>query len=236
MLAGGLLFLTIANADLGACALVETPVIALDERTIRLNDIVALDCLSAPDRERLGALSIARLPHGRERMTLHADALDNLVARRAPMLGHIETDPARRFTFQAPAQRGAASSCFAAAADIAEGAALASRDLVESPCAPATASALAFDTRTGLTHATREIDAGEIVGRVGGFREPAIVKGQTLNIETRVGPVRIERRVTALQTAAEGEPFFVKGANGEVLVAPATAPATDSATDTEAHP
>ena len=81
------------------------------------------------------------------------------------------------------------------------------------------AKALAYDARTATVSTTRPLAVGEAVRPVPAASLATVRPGQALTLEARVGPVRVQRQVTAVRAAAMGRPVLVRADNGAVFVA-----------------
>lgn len=77
--------------------------------------------------------------------------------------------------------------------------------------------AVHYDRAHAVARATRDLSVGEIVRSFPGYSEPHVVLGDDLLLVVTQGPVRVERHVTALQTARPGQSLFVKSQDGEVF-------------------
>lgn len=79
---------------------------------------------------------------------------------------------------------------------------------------------LRFDARRGVAVARTDLREGERLGRVYLPARPAVLPGDSITLEARIGHVTIQRTVTALQPAMSRQRFFVRDAQGKVLQAP----------------
>jgi hypothetical protein len=84
----------------------------------------------------------------------------------------------------------------------------------------ATAGVLHYDRRVGLVRAVRDIQRDEVVAAVPGFELASVRPGQKIYISTRVGSVRVQREVEAVQAASDGRRLFVRAADGAVFAVP----------------
>lgn len=92
-------------------------------------------------------------------------------------------------------------------------------DMVESaPCRDQAPARLAFERSTALAVAADDLDAGAYLGRSVVRFAAGIHKGAALTLISSVGPVRIERRVIAMQPSRGGK-VFVRDEDGQVYSA-----------------
>jgi hypothetical protein len=118
-----------------------------------------------------------------------------------------------------------AGICAEAGRDLAAGTALSSSNVVAVPCRDERAAALRYDRRARILVTRQALPAGAYLGHVGALSDLQTATGATLVLRSTVGPVTIEREVTALQPGRAGKRVFVRDANGRVFAAP-LAPAT----------
>lgn len=206
------------------CRLVSATDIDLSERVIRVGDIVEDQC-DADARMREAVIAI--LPRHGERITLTRRALAGLVRRRLPGLDPAANGEASiAFNALRVARPSAsASNCYAAAHALSEGAALSGEDLRHAPCVSGENPALIYDRAMGVVRATRAIGEGEALGSFAAPPRRFADTGDELSLSVAVGPVRVERTVTALQPAPKGGAVFVRDAEGHIFSAPIGAPA-----------
>lgn len=122
-------------------------------------------------------------------------------------------------------ERGAAISdrqggvCLALARDVARGAAIEAGMIERVACRNQALASFAFDRASGLVRAGRDLPAGAYLGRTYIPQSAGIRKGESLHLISSVGPVRVERSVTAMQ-ASRGRRIFVRDAEGQVYSVP----------------
>src|SRR5262249_46003575 len=94
------------------------------------------------------------------------------------------------------------------------------RDFALTPCATTrTHTAFYYDREAHLTRLRRDLSVGEIVSTYPEVGSAVVRPGDTLSLVTRIGKVRIERRVVALQAARTGETLFVRTPEGDIVTA-----------------
>ena len=107
-------------------------------------------------------------------------------------------------------------SCMQARRRLARGDVPSSYDFVPAPCDGLAAHAWQLDRSGQVLLAARDIESGETVVGVGGGL-PDVVPGKRLVISSVVGPVRVERTVTALQAARTDQSLFVRSDAGDIF-------------------
>ncbi len=213
-------------AMLIGCALTQAPAIALETPLLRVRDVVSLDCLSEARRRRVEDLAIA-LIEANDARVLSRQALANLVRRRAPELHAVTFSGAREEMVRIEGPRiddarpgeAAQGSCFAAAAPIAEGAAIAAADLERAPCLAPVRTSVRYDRLNGIMRATRDIARGDALGPLPPAPVAIAERGEAMSLVTRMGPVMIERSVETVQPSRGGS-VFVRDRDGHVFAAP----------------
>jgi flagella basal body P-ring formation protein FlgA len=220
--------MTVASLLIAVCHLTSQAEIVLDERAVRVGDVLDLACISPEAREDIADLVIAEIPAGVTRMDVSQAGLEALARRRVPGLEFASSGTdGLKITFRTPAVQAEAtpvSSCFAAARAIEAGGLVTRKDLAAAPCSAEPAErALTFDRVHGVLRAQAPITSGAYLGRVAA-PESAVDAGEALTLRISVGPVQIERDVWAVQAAAGGAGIFVRDNRGEVIRSTALLP------------
>jgi flagella basal body P-ring formation protein FlgA len=96
---------------------------------------------------------------------------------------------------------------------IAAGAFVRASDVAALPCKVTAPSPLRYDRVVRVARAARSIAAGECIAG-SSILMAAIVPGQKVRAVTKIGAVKIERAVEALQAAGPGERLFVRASDG----------------------
>lgn len=109
-----------------------------------------------------------------------------------------------------------ASPCMRLRRAISAGQPILAGEAEPAPCTDA-AQAFRYDSRGGLALASRDLTQGEIVPAVPAGAFAAVRAGDALHLRVAVGPVVIERDVTALQSAHANERVFVRASGGETF-------------------
>ncbi len=195
--------------------------IYLAERIIQVRDLARL----APEAEhRFGSLPVAQIPDGHSALELSAERRAALLRRRVPSyLFPLRVEGPVRFAAPHAETMGRTGrACFALRQNLAAGDYVIGDTIAAAPCR-ATLSAslpLRFDPAAGAARADAPLNAGTYLGPLA-LREGGLVKqGHNLTLAIHAGPVRIERRVSAMQPARSGHALFVRTAEGAILTAP----------------
>lgn len=200
-----------------ACAIAPSDEIVLQNRAIRLGDVVRGGCMS-PGSENL---TVAVLPRGVRRFSLSRRALANLVRRRAPNLSSdAHTNFEGRVVFRlaiAAVSQPPPGPCYAARAALPPGALVTQDALVRTPCAAGRIAArIIYDRDNGAPRAAGAIAEGEYLGPLAAPRG-GVDTGAALTLLARSGPVVITRSVRTIQPASHGALVFVRTGDGEIL-------------------
>lgn len=181
--------------------------------------VVTLADVAGPgDFGRLGVVEIARLPIGRDRLSLSRRAIATLVRRAVPGIA-VERGDARIVTFRYVRRADAGEgTCQVTSAALAAGAAVTRAQVMAGPCAPA--AGVRYDAARGSVVASRDLPAGSPLGRLIVPSAASVARGDAMTLVSRAGPVTVERSVTALQSGREGRRVFVRDSRGHVFAAP----------------
>jgi len=197
----------------GALLLTDRGEIALSHPAVTLADVAQADGLG-----RLAAVEIARLPVGRDRLSLSRRAIAVLVRRAVPGIV-VDGGDARIVTFRYVRRVGAnAGACQVTSAAIAAGAAITRDKVAAGPCAPA--AGVRYDVALDSAVASRDLPAGSPLGHLVVRPPTTVARGDAMTLVSRAGPVTVERPVTALQSGREGGRVFVRDSGGHVFAAP----------------
>ena len=209
--------LAAAFAGGGFLALTDRSEIVVARPAIMLADVVP-----AATAKRLGSLAareIARLPIGRDRLSLSRRAVAVLVHRADPALD-VDAGADGTITFRLVRNKTAdAGPCLVTSAPLAAGTAVSRDKVAKGACAPVSAG-LRFDTARHVLVARRDLPAGSPLGRLVAAPAEAVARGDAMTLVSRAGPVTIERPVTALQPGREGGRVFVRDSAGHIFAAP----------------
>lgn len=204
---------------MGGCTLVSNDNLAIAAAHVRIDDIAALTCLADRDRSRIGALSIAEMPEGRRKLS--RAALRSLLSRRVPALASIPLGGAPDETITLERQRSATPSqaCYRSTRPIAVDQAVTTDAVEVTNCASIAAAPVRFDRANSRLTAASDLAAGAYLGRIEP-QTPAPDAGDLLSLDIVIGPVRIMRQVTALQSGVRSQRVFVRDDDGHVFRAP----------------
>jgi hypothetical protein len=205
------------------CTMTPDDGVRIADRAVRIGDVVSLDCVESDARKRISGLTIAVLPPGGAKVELERAAIKSLVNRRVPGLALLaEPTDAQTFVISRelrPPQLPV-TGCHRAARTIEAGEIVVAEYLRNAPCDDrASHGLLAFDRNYRVARASRDIAAGEFIGR---YAAPASAYDalQPVTVTVAIGPVRIERQAELVRPAVAGEQAFVRDSNGSVFAVP----------------
>lgn len=191
---------------------------------IRLADVADLSGLPKALQARAAALTLTRAPRGPRRLTVSRRWLGERAKALMPALGPwLPSSPEGLVDVRV---EGASSSqtrppfgdCSVLKRNTVTGAAPTSDDFETSACSPSKLTrAFRFDAATGSARAVRDLSAGEVVAALPASAIASVIPGQKLFLTTRVGPVEVDREVTALQPARSGGALFVRTQDGKIF-------------------
>ena len=217
----------------GLCALTGAEEISLPTSSLRLGDVVALECVPEADRPAIGALVLAEVPQTSRRATVSAGDLALLAKRRVPGLRLAPVgDASRQIALLAgPAgmtRPAAPVACYRTSHTISANDAISGEDLAPSACEQnAPRPQVYFDRTNKVVRAQADIAADVYLGRLlvpdHGFPDT----GDELVLSIGVGPVRVERQVRAAQPAPKGGEIFVRDEAGALFRAPVAPHSTE---------
>lgn len=205
-------------------ALMPATEIEVPSREIRLGDVAVLDHFRGATRTRLAARVIARLPRGRNSITLSPAAVAGLVRRSVPGLNAVAGANRSPITIRTRDGTGEAEaakpSCVALSRPVTQGETLTLADVMPASCEKHAQTQVRFDRGGSLVRAAADLEAGTHLGRLSLPELAGVDRGDKLTLVSRVGPVRIERKVVAVQPGRPGGRIFVRDEEGQVLTAP----------------
>ena len=206
-------------------ALAFTSDLTIDRSVVRLADIIDTSRLPQALQTRARMLDLVSVPAGQDHLVLSARWVSERARALLPALNPwLPANPAGQVTIRrvaAPVEPGLGPSsnlCLRVVQPLERGQFLSAGDFEPAPCtrdAGILPSAYRSDLKAG--QATRALAKGETFRSLPGLALLQIKPGQSLEVETRVGPVTVQRAVTALQPAAPGQSLFVRTADGAVL-------------------
>ncbi len=203
--------------------------VVLARREVRLGDVADLGALPPGLKAGAAKIEIARLRPGQTRLELNsAGVLARARAMMPALTPWTVASTATRISVRlksplAPVSVGA-PSCLQALEPVAAGSVPSRNQFSPAPCGEADlTAAFVWDRQRRVIRAARDLQPGDLVRAPKGL--PHIRPGEAFTLKARVGPVVVERQVTAVQAAQGGGPVFVRGRDGEVFAA--RAPETD---------
>ncbi|MGK6317915.1 flagella basal body P-ring formation protein FlgA [Sphingomonas sp. DT-204] len=189
--------------------------IMLRDRLVRIGDVARADAAIA-------GTVIARLPAGRGGVSLSRRAIAALIRRAVPGVvisgGERAGDVALTMPPALPKDGASTSNCHVARHAIRAGETV-TADLIERGRCGSVRGLLMFDAERQKVLARRAIGRGTPLGRLRLPEAPAVRKGDALALVARIGPVTIERNVTAMQAGTGGRALFVRSGDGQVFAA-----------------
>ncbi len=191
---------------------------------VRLGALADLSVLPAALGREVADLPVLRISRDRNEIVVKAKVLRARVAALAPELKPwlAEQEGAVRIRYDRPTTDvSRPEACVKVVGAAPTDGVVSFRNVVAAPCAAGALDGLWFDRASGVMRARRALAPGEIVRSPPASALAAIAPGDSLVIEARVGPVRVQRRVEALQPARQGEGLFVRTADGAVVSIPA---------------
>lgn len=206
------------NVDITAASEVEVA-----GREIRLADVAAISGIDGAARAGLESRVIAMLPRGRDTVTLSRAAVASLVRRSIPGFNPVAGSEDTYITIRTAGNTAAApadGSCVALSRPLLEGESLSSADVTPALCGRGAPAHLRFDRAGSVVRAVGNLAAGTPLGRLALPEAAAIDRGDMLTLVSTVGPVRIERKVVAVQPGRAGGRVFVRDEEGQILAAP----------------
>lgn len=191
---------------------------------VRLGDVADLSGLPAGLRDKAGALTIARFRPGQTEMSIRPERLAEKARALMPALAsRLPADVARPIKVRraAATTNAEAAGCLIAGRDMAAGEALVRDEFSAGPCDDPLPGALRYDPGQRVARLSRTLKAGDSIAAPPASVFAGVRAGQPLVLAMTVGPVTVERQVTAVRSSAPGQPVFVRGDTGPVFSAPA---------------
>lgn len=202
-----------------SAVLLQAETVDIQGRDVRLGDIARLEGVAGRARGLLESRVVARFDQGRSRMSIGRAALAGLVRRAVPGLA-VRGGDGGAVTLRRLATPRAEGRCFVLGAPVASGATLIAADAEPAPCrADRVRRDLRFEPESGTVVAGADLPAGTYLGRIELPSAAAVVAGDQLTLIAVAGPVRIQRRVVAMQAGSPGRRLFVRTQDGEILAA-----------------
>lgn len=193
--------------------------VVIDQPRIRLADVAVRAGLPRPAWDALAGEVIATLPARARTVTLSRKAVSALITRRAPGLRTVMPANSGPIRFEVRSQPSAdpALTCRRLGAERRANAQVSDGDLVPAPCTANQPADLRFNRQDHRLTAMRDLPEGSYLGRVAAPSAATVKRGDGLRLVSQVGPVTIERAVTAMQPGRNGRPMFVRDPDGEVF-------------------
>ena len=190
---------------------------------VRLGDVALLDGLPAAVRSRLAAVPVGRFRAGERRIELSPAWIAERIRGAVPAMAAgltVSGEPVvvRLVPTAAGEEAAAPLVCAQLLAPIGAGAVPLRSDFAPASCSESVA-AFRYDRRIGAARAVRDVAAGEIVAAIPDALLADVRPGDALLVSSSVGPVTVERQVTAVQAGRRGRSFFARTSDGAVVPA-----------------
>ncbi len=213
-----------ATAQAGPLAF--APSAELAQPRLTLGDVADVGALPPALRAAARGLTLTETTTGARVVRYSARRLAERAAALMPALafwlaGEPDTLVSITYVAAPPATGASGRPCLVARAAVAAGEIARADAFTPSTCVRPPADAFHYDRQTGLTRVTIDLKAGDTAPRVPNSDLAAISPGQPLYLTAEVGPVRVERAVTAIQAAAAHRALFVRADDGKIFAAPA---------------
>lgn len=195
----------------------------LASTNIVISDVVSPDGIDEAVYKRVAGKVIATLPEGHTKIDLPRDTLANLVRRRVPLFSDIDTiDGQGAIHFESGiSQQVNNKQCKMTIGALEQGTVVLARHLMSVSCrAGAEMAPVRYDRLTGVLRTKTKISAQTYLGRVEAAEREFADTGDELVLMVKMGPVRVERPVWALQPALGADHIFVQDKNGTLMRVP----------------
>lgn len=224
---GAIILSATAGALVQATPIAFAPTAVAVGQDVRLVEVADLSTLPADLRVRAGSLVVARFAPGQSVLRAPVARLTERARAGLPILAaYLPSNPQGEVTIRrAPATatraRAAERPCLRILEPVSAGAGLRAGQVEPAPCGSQLARrATYYDRRSNVTRAARSLTPGETIAAAPAASLVGVEAGAEVTLTARVGPVVIERQVTAVQAARPGEPVFVVGDDGRAFAAP----------------
>jgi len=209
----------LASAILGTLVLAGSATVAPEPAVLTLAD----DKLRIRDLARGagdGEMIVASLPSRAAELTLNEEQRVALLRKRVPGVRFALRHGGDVRFARGPGTvvQSGETACFSARTEIPVGHYVGRDEVNNVPCiANATEPRLRYDAEAAAAVARASIPAGSYLGRLRLPESTPVAAGRSMLLRTRVGPVSIERTVTALQSGRVGERLFVRTDDGKLM-------------------
>lgn len=215
---GALILAAAAGASVQYAPIAFAPTAIAQGPNVRLVEIADLSTLPAELRSRAETLVVARFAPGQRVLSAPISRLTERARAGLPILAaYLPFDPTgevtiRRASATATSALAAERPCLRILEPVAAGAGLRADQVEPTVCgSPPALRATYYDRRANLTRAARALAKGETIAAAPAASLVGVETGASITLKARVGPVAIERQVTAVQAARPGEQVFVVG-------------------------
>ena len=193
------------------------PRVVVTTREVTLGQLADLDGLSPELRAKANDALILRLKQ--QETLLTSGQVEERDRAAIPALAAVRFRGSVRIEFRAaPATVKSTSAplkqCVVLRVDLDAGAVLRAKDVSETDCAGAVERALRYDTGTRTLRTKRALAAGSVLPYPDAGPLPSVQAGDRLTLRSEIGPVTVERDVTALQAGEPDRAIWVRGQGG----------------------
>jgi hypothetical protein len=197
------------------------------QRNIGLGQVADLSALPPALRARAAQLTVAEFCAGQTRMRLSfnrtMERARGMMPALQPWVGERAADKIvtiHLFKASSPPKSGSAP-CLQSQRFVPAGSVAAADDFTQASCpAGAVRRPFAYHSYSRAFYLARDVTAGEIIGGPPLAELARVLPGQKLYITAKIGNVRVDRVVEAVQPAARSQGLFVRGADGTAFSAP----------------
>lgn len=217
--------IAIASLMLGLAALPagKSPLrnVVVAHSLVRLGDLVDLTSVPERLRRRATLIEIARVQNAPLIVT-RSFLLQRIRVQVPQLAAWGETHVTQAYTiYYRSAALTKREGCLRALRDVAEGDVLRSENFVIADCEKArTERSYRYVSAERAVRSRRPIAAGTILPRFAGYGVTNVYPGDRMAFVVSVGPVKIEREISALQSARQNEQMFVRTDDGDILSMP----------------
>ena len=204
--------------------LIEAGEIEIKNGVLHIADVVEFGEKNTASKDLVGALILETLKTTNTGQSYTAAELQALIRKRVPGLDVADTlqNPERHIKIKVSSvkntKRKVSAPCYSAAHAILPGGPITVKNTLPSPCAEhLDSSPIYYDRSASVLRARENISVGQPLGPITPANERFVDQGSQLSYKIQIGPVRVERKVTSLQSGYLGEPIFAQTEDGTIL-------------------
>jgi hypothetical protein len=225
-------FLISSSVTTQPCALVLADHIRLSSPNVTMRDVLGPACAPITMIPEFGRIVISRVPEGQDSLTLSRGQLNRFVLRAVPGLNLVKVaDGLKEVQISYSHPRAVlvnSSSCYRAKEDVSRGSIVSNGNLEPIACdAKANAVPVVYDPIHNVTRSAANAAAAVYFGALALPIDIPSSNSTHVDFLVNIGAVTIEKTVTLLQPASNGQRAFVRDNEGNVfsmrLIAPVIA-------------